>query len=328
MNNPYISKLLLSNFRNHKTLSLSLENKSVVIHGKNGSGKTSILEGISLLSAGKGLRGADLNEVTNVDTQQNWSVYADVVSGESLDSIGTGLEITTDGKAKRILMINDKVSTQTLLSDKLNIIWLTPQMNHLFVDSASTRRKFFDRIVYSIDKKHSARINNYDKALRERIAILIARQDEKWLSIVENKIADLGVEISNMRRKTVTLLNQAISEHCNAFPKAEISLTVDINSKEEYLQGLFNSRKTDRERQRNSFGVHKCDMSVVYCENGKEAKLCSTGEQKSLLISIILGRANMHKLEEGGIPSILLLDEVSSYLDSEKEVIYLKSLIK
>lgn len=354
INKSFVSKIKLFNFRNYDSYNISFSSKINVIYGSNGIGKTNILEAISLLSPGKGLRKVSLADFKNKQinntkkTLRNrlmsnlgeWFVYSEIQDKYSaMDKISTGA-ILKNGRYSRILKINQKETRdQSLLNKYSSISWLTPKMNNLFNDSASTRRKFLDRTVYGIDSYHTTRVGNYEKLVRERMKLLTenSNPDKNWLNILEKEISELGVSIATSRINTINYLNKALTMFDTDFPRAAIELAGEVerlllksNNALEiesiYKKYLEENREKDKITQRTNFGTHKTDIIVMYLEKNMEASSCSTGEQKLLLISLILAKAKMYNFLNRP-DNILLLDEVTSYLDESKRGKLFKELI-
>lgn len=354
INKSFISKLKLFNYRNYENHNISFLPRINVIYGANGIGKTNILEAISLLSPGRGLRKASLADFKNkqIDSARKtlknrllsnlgeWFVYSEVQDKYgSIDKISTGA-ILKNGRYSRILKINQKETRdQSLLNNYSSISWLTPKMNNLFNDSTSTRRKFLDRTVYGIDSYHTTRVGNYEKLVRERIKLLTEtlNPDKNWLNILEKEISELSVSIATSRINTVNYLNKALTMFNTNFPRAEIELIGEVEQlllksnnaleiESIYKKYLEENREKDKITQRTNFGTHKTDILVTYLEKNMEASSCSTGEQKLLLISLALAKAKMYNFLNRP-DNILLLDEATSYLDESKRNKLFKELI-
>ncbi|MDA0782602.1 MAG: DNA replication/repair protein RecF [Rickettsiales bacterium] len=326
----YASSIKLGSYRNYKDLSLKLNASPVVLTGANGSGKTNILEAISLLSPGKGFRKIKLNEADMIQGGEAvlpWSISAVVNKGFEEFRIGTGRELVTD--SKRIVKIDgDIVKNQAELTSIFSVMWLTPQMDGLFIGSSSDRRKFLDRLVYNFDPEHASRIYSYEYTMRERAKII--RQpsyDPSWVSVLEEKMAQRAVSIAAARIDTVEHIQAVISEFKTAFPKADIDVQGGVErimlensalQAEEILKKqLYESRGMDTRTGRTSVGTHRSDFIAFHNEKAMPAASCSTGEQKALLLSIILAEARAKALWKGSVP-VLLLDEVVAHLDEKR----------
>jgi len=330
----FISELILTNFRNYKQKKFKFTNSPIVIYGNNGLGKTNILEAISLLSPGRGIRNTNLQDITNKNEcaidPNFWTIYAKIQQHREYESIATALQINENGRSNRIVKINQKDADKSDLNKIFNLIWLSPQDDQIFTEATSVRRKFLDRIVYCIDPTHSTRISSYERTVRERIKILTGElsYDAKWIEILEQKIATLGTEIAQKRNETLKHLNKAFQS--STFPKEHIYIDGEFEkillenndleqTKKIYIQKLANNRVLDSNTKRTNIGTHKSDLKVIYKDKNMEAKFCSTGEQKSLLISLTLAKAKMCKMLNRPTP-ILLLDEISSHLDETKRI--------
>ncbi len=328
----WISTLKLHNFRCYKSAAFKdLETGLIVLHGANGAGKTNILEALSLLSPGRGLRGARITDVQYQNAGNPWAISATVQNEYGAAQLGTGLD--PDSK-KRLIRINgETVKNQSALSQHLSCTWLTPQMDRLFLESARERRKFLDRLVATFDPAHSGRVLRYENAMRQRSKLLqdgskSGGGDPAWLESLESQMAETGIAICAARLDFVQRLQNACQSHPSApFPLAQINAKGTI---EELLQNipaleveelfrhqLSESRGVDMLTGGAATGPHKSDLSVIMVEKNMPANQCSTGEQKALLIGIILSNARLIAAERGA-PPILLLDEVAAHLDKTR----------
>ena len=339
---PLIRKLSVSNFRNYSKVSLEPSQQMVVLLGNNGAGKTNLLEAISMLSPGRGLRRAQLTQLNRakidttdedniIETQRQWAVSVKVESNGFQTRIGTGCATTfADGKiAKRLVKINgDIVKSQVSLNDYLTLSWLTPQMDRLFLEGSSQRRRFLDRLVFAFDALHSKRVNRYNHALRERKKLLLSwTQDASWLNAIENSLAEMGVAIAVTRQDLIRRLSPIIGKNMGLFPSAIISMEGEVESwledgsalevEQRFREELKKSRANGFSEYSQIPGPHRSEFNCVHSSNKMEASLCSTGEQKALLVSIVLSHAILRKKECGSAP-ILLLDEISAHLDKRR----------
>lgn len=324
-----ITSLTLENFRNYRTLSLTLEPQPVVLRGVNGAGKTNILEAISLLAPGRGFRGAKLKDIDK-DGVSPWVVAARVVSGDSENHLGTGRDPDSNIE-KRITKINgEKVRGAIALAEHVSIQWLTPAMDQVFVEGNMARRKLFDRIVYGFAPEHAARVAAYELAMRERTRILTDRQmtDPYWLSVLEQQMAEHAVALTLTRLEVLARLQETLNEEITHFPRALIALEGTLESwlasgnsalevEAIFAERLMILRGADGARGRASEGPHRSYLSVIHREKDAPAERCSTGEQKALLLSIILASARA-RATWCGLAPILLLDEVIAHLDVDK----------
>ena len=339
---PLIRKLSVSNFRNYSKVSLEPSQQMVVLLGNNGAGKTNLLEAISMLSPGRGLRRAQLTQLNRakidttdedniIEAQRQWAVSVKVESNGFQTRIGTGCATTfADGKiAKRLVKINgDIVKSQISLNDYLTLSWLTPQMDRLFLEGSSQRRRFLDRLVFAFDALHSKRVNRYNHALRERKKLLLSwTQDASWLNAIENSLAEMGVAIVVTRQDLIRRLSPIIGKNMGLFPSAIISMEGEVESwledgsalevEQKFREELKKSRANGFSEYSQIPGPHRSEFNCVHSSNKMEASLCSTGEQKALLVSIVLSHAILRKKECGSAP-ILLLDEISAHLDERR----------
>ncbi|MFT4718520.1 MAG: DNA replication and repair protein RecF [Rickettsiales bacterium] len=329
MTNIEITKLQLCNFRNYKSKTLNFSKKINVLLGRNGAGKTNILESISLLKKGSGLKKADICDMicSSSDIKNTFSIYAEINNHPEIDEIGTSYQ-----EEKRIFQINGKkISSYT---NEIPIIHLIPQMDDLFSDNKSNRRSFLDKITSNIYPSHKSNLNNYAKYLKERVSLLekylFAKKDpdqySSWIDIVEKKISEIGIIIAANRNDMIDHLNKAILMSKSGFTKSKLHIIGDVEEfamkntaiiTENFFQNkLKENRRKDFERQRVAFGVHRSDFSAILNDN-MEAKSCSTGEQKSILIAIIFAVIRIFQVKNLEAP-ILLLDEITSHLDDKK----------
>ena len=322
-----IRHLRLTNFRNYAQMEVSTEAKAVVLTGVNGAGKTNLLEAVSMLAPGRGLRRAAREEVgyrgALSQTPAKWSVFAELIGHDGPCQIGTGIsEMTEKGRAIRI---NHAPATQGDLLGMLSLSWLTPQMDGLFLAGPSQRRRFLDRLAISFDPAHAGRLTRYDKAFRERSKLLQERPgEESWLASLEAGLAETGVAIMATRAALIADMNHVLKTEETGFPRAHIELkgggceALEVRPALEVEDSLRLAAKENRQQGQTSMpGPHASDMLVWHADNHQQAHLCSTGEQKALLIALILAHASLqgHRL---GRPPILLLDDVAAHLDATR----------
>src|SRR5882757_2894821 len=318
-----VTRLKLTNFRSYMAGELAVSGTSVVLAGPNGAGKTNVLDAISLLSPGRGLRGAKLAEHTRkgpvVSEETLWAVAATVARGEIEYEIGTGL---TQASASRQVRLNGAPAQSSAdLGDIVQLIWLTPAMDRLFIESAGGRRRFLDRLVLGFDTSHARSATRYETAMRERARLLkYGPRDPAWLDGLENEMAEAGVLIAQARATTVEKLSRALQERgaAGVFPAASLTLSDDLHlsTAEALRAGLAASRIRDAEAGRTLVGPHTTDLHVRHTAKRADARDCSTGEQKALLISIMLADARTLARARDGLAPILLLDEIAAHLDS------------
>ena len=287
----YIKKLKLYNFRSHSNFELDLDDRPVVVTGKNGIGKTNILEAISLLAKSNGMKKAKINEMQNRRSNESWVVYYDFFNGAELNSIGIGKNLN-----KKLIQIDGKTqSSYSSLYRISNVIWLIPQMDYILLNSPSDRLKFLDRIVSLFEENYTYCYMKYRKAKHERSKLLRENiLDESWLSSLENVMATNAIDILRMRSSVLKILQDTIDNHsCKLFPKASLKFSsqLTLDDTAEYFQNrLKENREKDSLTGRVTFSVHN-DNFWVFCQKGDmPINLCSTGEQKLLLLSIILSR--------------------------------------
>lgn len=319
-------RLTLSDFRCYSALRLDLDARIAVLHGPNGAGKTNLLEALSFLSPGRGLRRARLGSVTRHGTRDGWSVAARFSTANGELTIGTGIEAEETRRSVRIDGKN--VSGPAALAERLGVQWLTPQMDRLFLEGPGPRRRFLDRLVYGSDPGHARRVSDYEKSMRERSRLLReGGADPVWLNALEAEMAANGVAIAAARRHAVGLLEGAIADSSGAFPRAELRTTgtverwletipaVDAEAK--LAEALRDGRRRDAESGGATEGPHRSDLEVRHAATGATAETCSTGEQKALLITIVLANTRLEAARRG-TPPLLLLDEVAAHLDQAR----------
>jgi DNA replication and repair protein RecF len=319
-----VTRLQLTNFRSYAMGQLATAGGSVVLAGPNGAGKTNILDAISLLSPGRGLRGAKLGEhVRKGPVAQEgalWAVAATVNRGGMDYDIGTGLTVGPNGGGRRQVRLNGvEAKGSADLGDVVQMIWLTPAMDRLFIESAGGRRRFLDRLVLGFDAGHARAATRYETAMRERARLLkYGPRDPAWLDGLENEMAEAGVLIAAARTATVERLNQALAEReaAGVFPAASLTLTGDnFDSAQGLRDALAASRIRDAESGRTKIGPHVSDLAARHTAKRADARDCSTGEQKALLISIMLAETRELARARDGMAPLLLLDEIAAHLD-------------
>jgi DNA replication and repair protein RecF len=320
-----IGSLSLHHFRNYAFAELQTEGRSVILTGPNGAGKTNILEAVSLLLPGRGLRKARLSDLKRQANAQPWVIAADVSGLQGAAHLGTSLDPESDTERRLIKIDGEKAKSQTALAEHLAIAWQTPQMDGLFLASDGERRRYLDRLICSFDPTHLTRVNGYEHAMRERTKLLAdARPDAAWLGALEEKMAQTAVSIAAARLELIERLNASISNASGHFTKAEMAMQGDVEtlvqsnaSSDAELavqEKLTANRRPDATAGRALFGTHKSLWRVTHSAKQQEAAYCSTGEQKALLLSIMLANARARKDWLGKAP-ILLLDETVAHLD-------------
>ena len=315
-----VTRLQLTNFRSYASTGFEASGAPVVLSGPNGAGKTNLLDAISLLSPGRGLRGARLGEHTrrgpSAMSEALWAVAATVTrAGETYD-IGTGL-VSAQGSERRQVRLNGAAAQSSAdLGDVVQMLWLTPAMDRLFTESASGRRRFLDRLVLGFDAGHARAATRYETAMRERARLLkFGPRDPAWLDGLESEMAESGLAMAKARREAVLRLNGALVERAGAFPAAQLSLDND-DSDDTLGERLARARMRDAEAGRTTVGPHLVDLAVRHTQKRTDARECSTGEQKALLISIVLADARELARVRNGLCPLLLLDEIVAHLDA------------
>ncbi len=326
--------LTLTNFRNYRTATLEAGSRPMVLCGPNGAGKTNLIEAISFLAPGRGLRRATLEEVACNEGDGSWAVSAEVEGALGLATLGTGIEHATEDSAsaqRKYRVDREPVGTAAAFADHLRIIWMVPAMDTLFTGAPSERRRFIDRLATAIDSEHASRVNAFERALRSRNRLLEnPRPDAHWLDAVERETAELAVAVASLRAETVQRLSAVLMARSqSAFPPAGIGLDGWMEShlahepalavEEHYRERLREGRARDAVAGRTLDGPHLTDLAVVYAQKGIAAADASTGEQKALLIGLVLAHARLIT-EMTGTPPILLLDEVVAHLDPSRRM--------
>ena len=323
----HITNLILTNFRNYQSLQLDTGGNSVVLTGQNGAGKTNVLEAISLLIPGRGLRLAKFEDLAHRSSLLPWGVKvtAQTMVGESI--IGTAQ--STDSKTRRSIRINGANTTQIELENYLSCIWLTPQMDGLFTSGTTARRRFLDRLIWGFDKHHIRRIRDYSRGLYARSILLkkSKKAEEDWLNVIEWEIVRHGVAIAAARILMIERINAVTCFNAPPFPRAMMSIDGSVenwlqnhNAQETediFRRALRDGRDGDALTASTRIGTHRSDVLVEHLEKSIDASLCSTGEQKGLLIAIIFSVVKLQKLETGYTP-VLLLDDIATHLDKTR----------
>ncbi|MCC6780305.1 MAG: DNA replication/repair protein RecF [Hyphomicrobiales bacterium] len=335
-----IRRLTLSSFRSYRSAQVELDAKPVVLVGLNGAGKTNLLEAVSFLAPGRGLRRATLDEVAFTEGDGSWAVSADVDGALGLASLGTGIEAHDDVQPVRKYRIDrEPVSSAAAFADHLRILWLVPAMDGLFNGPASERRRFLDRLVLAIDAEHGTRVNAFERALRSRNRLLEnPRPDRHWLEAIERETAELAIAVAASRAETVARLQGAIAARRESpFPTAELmlegwmeklmALHPALEIEDRYRATLRDSRARDAAAGRTLDGPHLSDLAVTYAPKQISAADASTGEQKALLIGLVLAHAALIA-EMSGFAPVLLLDEVVAHLDPTRRIALFRELEK
>jgi DNA replication and repair protein RecF len=338
-----IHRLSLTHFRSYRAATVETRGDVVALVGPNGAGKTNCIEAISFLSPGRGLRRATLDDVADNQGDGSWAVSAEVEGALGLATLGTGIDPPlpdATSTSRRCRIDREPVGSAVAFGDHLRMVWLTPAMDGLFMGAASERRRFFDRLVLAIDSGHSSRVSALDRSLRSRNRLLEDRTtDSHWLDAVERETAELAVAVAAMRGQTVTRLAASLRARgaASAFPSAAIMLDGWMENalvrepatavEDRYRQILRDGRPRDAAAGRTLDGPHLTDLQVIYAPKNMPARDASTGEQKALLIGLVLAHAGL-VAEMTGITPLLLLDEVVAHLDPGRRAALFQELAK
>ena len=327
--NNFINSLSIQNFRNHENLEITTKKPSVVIYGKNGVGKTSILEAISIFSNGKGLRNSKLIEMIKVNEEMfDISVNIKVQKNIFLEMKST---YSKSSKTRKIYINGKQKKSFKDIKNNFPMLWITPYDEKIFGGSSSSRRNFVDRIVANFDLFHTTRINEYNKLLKQRSKIIKENESDKvWLNAIEDQLSQLAVAVCSSRLDIISRLIKFLEKKINGFPNIKLNFLDSIENEllvrpaleieKELKENYFKSRKVDALIGGSLYGSHKTDLSCFNIEKNMSADMCSSGEQKLLLISIILACAKALK-DSIEISPIMLLDEIFTHLDTSKKSI-------
>ena len=328
-----LRRLTLTDFRSYAGAELALDGRPVFLVGPNGAGKTNLLEAVSLFTPGRGLRGAAIAELgrrrPGEPAGRAWAVSAVIADAEGeTTQIGTG--VAEAGAARRAVRLGGETVPPGRLADHLRQVWLTPAQDRLFLEGAAERRRFFDRLVFAAIPRHAAHAQAYDRALRERLRLLTDEAgppDAAWLDALEARLAEAGALMAEARATTLTALQAEIdSRGERPFPQARLSLTgeweqlaaagaeiAEIEAK--LAAALAAARPRDAAAGRSLTGPHRGDLAVTHAEKDRPASECSTGEQKALILNLVLAQSARLSRAESAPSPILLLDEVAAHLD-------------
>src|SRR5580692_9359875 len=323
-----VRQIRLTNFRNYHAASLEIDTTTVVLVGANGAGKTNLIEAISFLAPGRGLHRSTLDEVAFSEGDGSWAVSAEIEGALGLATLGTGIDRPPDDGAvlRKFRIDREPAASAAAFADHLRVVWLVPAMDSLFAGAPSERRRFLDRLVLAVDAEHGSRVNALERSLRSRNRLLEEpRPDAHWLDAVEHETAELAVAVAGLRVETMQRLAVGLaSRKASAFPAAEIALDGWMEQlmpehpaaeiEERYRAVLRDNRARDAAAGRTLDGPHLTDLKVLYADKGIPAADTSTGEQKALLIGLVLAHARLIA-EMTGISPILLLDEIVAHLD-------------
>ncbi len=342
----WVERIQLKNFRNYADLVLSLSHEPVVLTGPNGSGKTNLLEAVSLLAPGQGLRRSPFPDLARAGGDGGWSVAAKIHTALGSIDAGTGLVASpsnTDrtGRIVRIDGVNQ--SGSGALADYVEMVWLTPASDGLFTGPASERRRFLDRLILCFDTAHAKLSGRYERAMQSRNRLLAdGSRDHAQLEGFERIMAETGVAIAAARNEAIAALEGVIARRhardpCSPFPWSRIALagtlesglatTAAVDVEDQYARALIQMRERDRAAARTLEGPHRTDLVVAHGPKDMAAKLCSTGEQKSLLLGLVLAHAELIAERQDGLAPILLLDEVTAHLDEHRRAALFAELL-
>ncbi len=328
-----LTRLTLSDFRSYEHLDLVLDGRPIALSGPNGAGKTNLLEAISLLGPGRGLRSARLEELPRIGGAGGWAVSARLSGVADDRAIGVGA-LASD-ETRRVARIDGSYAQgPSALADVMRLLWLTPAQDRLFMEGAGDRRRFLDRMTIVHDAAHARAANSYETAMRQRQRLLDeGNRDDSWLTGLETEMAEAGVALAAARRDMAGALAaadmaDAMSNDGAQFPAADIALAGDIEARlayapaaeveDAFMASLKSGRRADAAAGRALIGPHRSDLIVTHRAKGRPARLCSTGEQKALLIGLVLANARALSLRAGSAPLILLLDEIAAHLDEDR----------
>ncbi len=329
---PAVHRLVLADFRTYPTLDLRLDTGTIVLTGENGAGKTNLIEAISLLSPGRGLRRAELAECARIGGAGTFAVSVEVATRNGQIQLGTGTEAQADGTLLRRYRLNrEPIASARRFADHVRVVWLTPAMDGLFVGPASERRRFLDRLVLAVDAEHGSRVNALERALRNRNRLLEeGGANDRWLDAAEREVAELGVAVAAARQQTIAHLSGVIAatkDAASPFPFAELMVKGEMEDlianrpalevEEIYRRLLRQNRARDAAAGRTLIGPHTSDLLVRHGVKQAEAARSSTGEQKALLVGLVLAHAGL-VADLSGIAPFILLDEIAAHLDAER----------
>ena len=330
-----VDRLTLSDFRNYADQRLETGGRSIVLTGPNGAGKTNLLEAVSMFVPGRGLRGASFEDIARKDSAAGWAVAAETSGPHGEASLGTAWRPATQPNgigARQVRIDGETQKGSGALGDYLRIVWLTPAMDRLFAGPAGDRRRFIDRLTLAFDPAHNSRSLAFERLMRERNRLLSEpRPDPIWLSGIEEQLAEAAVAVAAARSTAIEALRGFVGQMTSTatetpFPAAELAIIGELEARiaelpsvqveDGYRKALQDGRYRDAQAGRTLHGPHRSDLHVVHAGTGVEARLCSTGEQKALLIAITLAHARAVKAAFAGWAPILLLDEIAAHLDA------------
>jgi len=333
---PWLSRLAVSAFRNYADAELRLDPGLVVLTGPNGAGKTNLLEAVSLLAPGRGLRRARMLEFARHGDTRPWAVAAWLETPDGRREIGTGADPESGGERRLVRIDGRSGKSQAMLGELLDVVWLTPQMDSLWREGPGERRRFLDRLVFGFDRAHAGRVAGYDNALRQRARLLAEGPlDPAWLTALEAEMAERAVAIAAARCELVAALGAATAAAVGAFPRVGLALAgepelwlgqMSALAAEERLAAEWKRlRSEDAVTGGSRLGPHRTDLQARYLPKDQPAAQASTGEQKALLLSVVLAHARLVAARKGQGP-VLLLDEVAAHLDEQRRLALFEEL--
>ncbi|MGB2730340.1 MAG: DNA replication/repair protein RecF [Methylovirgula sp.] len=336
---PSIRRLVLADFRSYTALDLRLDSRLIVLTGENGAGKTNLIEAISLLSPGRGLRRAELAECARIGGPGTFAISVDVATKDGMIQLGTGTELQPEATILRRYRLNrEPIASIRRIADYVRVVWLTPAMDGIFAGPAGERRRFLDRLVLALDAEHGGRVNALERALRNRNRLLEERgTNDRWLDAAEREIAELGVAVATARSQAIAHLATVIAATKDSpFPFAELGVKGEIEdliagrpalqAEEIYRRLLRDNRGRDAAAGRTLIGPHTSDLLVHHGVKQAEAARSSTGEQKALLVGLVLAHARL-VASLSGIAPFILLDEVAAHLDAARRAALYERLL-
>lgn len=335
-----VLRLAVSEFRCYARAEIETGGDGVVLTGPNGAGKTNMLEAVSFLAPGRGLRRAGLAEVERHGAGARWAVAATLAHAAGPVAVGTGRDPEAGPEAERRVVRVDGQAQRgpAVLGEHLALAWLTPAMDRLFAEGSGGRRRFVDRLALGFDPDHARRVAAYEQAMRERARLLgDGDADPAWLSALEQTMAGEGVAVAAARKLLVARLAKSAETSDGAFPAPDLAMTGELaawlermpalEAEERLAASLRASRRRDAEAGRAGHGPHRDDLAVAYRAKGQPARLCSTGEQKALLVAIVLAHARLVGAERGRAP-LLLLDEIAAHLDAQRRAALFQEIVR
>lgn len=333
-----IERLTLSEYRNYQRLRLDTGPTAVVLTGANGAGKTNLLEALSFLAPGRGLRNTRLGDIARVGAGDaaRWAVSARLAGPKGALEIGTGSDPDNAGDRRVVRIDGTAIRGQAPLAESLGVLWLTPTMDRLFIEGPAARRRFLDRLVTGLEPGHARQLNAFERSLRERGRLLSERADDTWVSAVEETLAAHAVAVAAARRDSVARLSTVLDRDQGPFPRASLAIEGEVEGwldemaavdvEHRLCQALHASRAHDADAGGARHGPHRSDLAVVNLDKSMPAHQCSTGEQKALLVGIVLANTRLHTARRGA-PPLLLLDEIVAHLDPDRRAVLLDRVL-